>query len=388
MKKILIIHNSYRLSGGEDISVNNELNLLDKHFDVRYINISNHEIKIFDLISIFILNINLRIIFKIKKEVKDFTPDLIYVHNTWFLVTPYLLKYFSKRGYKVATKLHNFRYHCSSQFLISKHLNNNLFCKACGLNKSNILKFNKYFKESYIKSFLLFRQSKKLIKYIKHEKNLSLFVLTSFHRDFLENSLDVDEDRIFTVPNYMDNLKHDQNSIKSNEITYAGRISYEKGVENLIKAFSQVKNLESKLNIIGNGPQYERLKNMYSSKKILFLGELSNEDTLNVISRSYLVATGTKMLEGQPTLLCEAVYLKIPILFPLSGGIGEFFSKENNLSYMIYEKDEETIEEMALKIQYAFENNLEDLITSNLYHLNKIINKENILSTFTHVINE
>lgn len=388
MKKILLIHNSYRIPGGEDISVKNEFNFLNNHFEVKYIDFSNHDIRLLDLLSIFTLNINLRILFKIKKEIDGFLPDLIYVHNTWFLVTPYLIKYFTKKGYKVVTKLHNFRYKCSSHYLIFKHLNENIYCKACGLYKANHFLFNKYFPNSYVKSFLLIRQSKKLIRYIKYEPNLLLFVLTSFHRDFLEKSLNINPDRIFIVPNYMKNPKPEQNLLKFNEITYAGRISNEKGVENLIKAFSKVINNESKLNIIGYGPEYEKLKNIYSSKKIIFLGELSNEDTLNIISKSYLVATGTKLLEGQPTLLCEAVYLKVPVLFPSSGGIAEFFSGDNALSYTIKEKDDETIEEMALKINYAFENNLDNLISNNLKQLNTVINKEKILSTFNYIINE
>ena len=41
MKKLLVIHNSYRNVGGEDIAVNNELSLLDKHFEIEKLIFSN-----------------------------------------------------------------------------------------------------------------------------------------------------------------------------------------------------------------------------------------------------------------------------------------------------------------------------------------------------------
>ena len=37
MKKILLVHNNYRLQGGEDIAVKNELKLLEKKYQVKSI---------------------------------------------------------------------------------------------------------------------------------------------------------------------------------------------------------------------------------------------------------------------------------------------------------------------------------------------------------------
>ena len=37
MKKILVIHTKYQIQGGEDIAVNNEVDFLKKHYEVRTI---------------------------------------------------------------------------------------------------------------------------------------------------------------------------------------------------------------------------------------------------------------------------------------------------------------------------------------------------------------
>ena len=45
MKKILLIHNKYRFFGGEDQSVENEIKLLNKYYDLKVIFESNFGIR-------------------------------------------------------------------------------------------------------------------------------------------------------------------------------------------------------------------------------------------------------------------------------------------------------------------------------------------------------
>ena len=63
------------------------------------------------------------------------------------------------------------------------------------------------------------------------------------------------------------------------------------------------------------------------------MGALDNEETLNIISKAKAVLTGTKLYEGQPTLLCEASALGIVSIFPMTGGIQEFFPTDNLFSF-------------------------------------------------------
>ena len=41
MKKILVIHNRYQITGGEDIAVTNEVELLKKYYEVRTVYFDN-----------------------------------------------------------------------------------------------------------------------------------------------------------------------------------------------------------------------------------------------------------------------------------------------------------------------------------------------------------
>ena len=79
------------------------------------------------------------------------------------------------------------------------------------------------------------------------------------------------------------------------------------------------------LNIIGDGPLIEELREIHTSKNVIFHGQLSNKATMKKIQDSLCVVTTTKLYEGQPTLLCEASSLGIPSIYPNTEGIAEFF---------------------------------------------------------------
>ena len=79
-------------------------------------------------------------------------------------------------------------------------------------------------------------------------------------------------------------------------ILYAGRVSEEKGVEELINAFlnSELNNI--KLKIDGDVPTLNYLKNKYSDNlAIEFQGLKSNEDVIKLIQNSLAVVTATNL---------------------------------------------------------------------------------------------
>ena len=165
--------------------------------------------------------------------------------------------------------------------------------------------------------------------------------------------------------------KYNVNS-KLNHIVYAGRISPEKGVEDLIKTFNKSKLDNFILKIIGNGPQKEYLEKNYASENVEFLGEISNKETKIIISQSKAVATATRLYEGQPTLLCEASLLKIPSIFPDTGGVKEFFPPGtqlffNQFDYKDLEKkfnllnDSKLISDEGLKNYEFIKNKLDEV---------------------------
>ena len=58
MKKILVIHNTYQVQGGEDIAVQNEIEFLKKEFNVETIFFNNKIDSYFKQLFYFIMNKN------------------------------------------------------------------------------------------------------------------------------------------------------------------------------------------------------------------------------------------------------------------------------------------------------------------------------------------
>ena len=110
MKKLLLIHNNYRLIGGEDVAVLNEVTYLKKYFIVETLYFSNKNLnKLHFLISLF-TNTNIQSKNLLKKKITNFNPDIVYIHNLWFSASLGILKYLKKNNFLVFLKLHNFRY--------------------------------------------------------------------------------------------------------------------------------------------------------------------------------------------------------------------------------------------------------------------------------------
>jgi len=381
LKKILIIHTNYQIKGGEDIAVEKEVDFLKKKYEVKTLIFSNEiENRFFQSIY-FLINKNLKSMKSIKNELENFNPDVVYVHNTWFKASLGLFSLLSKKNIKVIIKLHNFRYFCSRTLFLSKHLNNHNFCGACGIkNQSNYL-FNKYYENSFLKSLFLIRYGKKYFKILK-KSNFSLLVLTNFHREFLIDN-NFDPSNIYVFPNYIDLNLEKKVLNKEQYIVYAGRISYEKGVEDLIKAHLKSTNSTIQLKIVGKGPDLPRLIDKYKDPRIVFLGEKTNDETLELIKESKAAITATKIYEGQPTLLCEASSFGIPSIFPRTGGIEEFFPKNYDLSFEQY-----NYEDLKTKIDSLNYLDLSKIGKLNLDYLSSYLNSKKLYEKYEKIINE
>ena len=321
MKKILVVNTTYSQFGGEDSNIVDEIKLLQKNFDVEYLEYKNSQkLNFYDFIAFF-LGSNYLSNKLLKLKLKEFEPDVVYVHNTWFKANLGIFKILKKSNTKVLVKIHNFRYYCTRHFFIVRHLENQDTCKMCNLSKGKKI-LNKYFQDSYLKSFFVIIYGKKYYKIIKNY-GFQILVMTRFQKTILEN-LGFNSNNINIYFNPINIIDSSFNS-DSDYFVYAGRISTEKGTEELIKAFIETKLKNINLKLIGDGKNLENLKDKYNLPNINFLGELDNNSTMEVIRNSRGVITATKMYEGQPRLLCEASSMKIPAVFPKFGGMSEFY---------------------------------------------------------------
>ena len=121
-----------------------------------------------------------------------------------------------------------------------------------------------------------------------------------------------------------------------------------------------------------------------SNKNIEILGKLENKEVLDLIRGSLAVVTGTKLLEGQPTILCEASMLSVPSIFPDSGGIKEFYPESTRLSF-----ESNNFKQLTEKINLLSNKKIvfEESRNNNLY-IKKLLDSNLIKKQFEKIINE
>ena len=382
MEKLLVIHNKYQILGGEDSNIHDEIEHLNAHYEVKYLEYDNSEkIKILDLVG-FVNRSNIISNNKLIYELDTFKPDVVYIHNTWFKANLGIFKVLKKRNITTLYKIHNFRYDCGRFFLASKHLRGKRNCDACYFEKKPQI-FNKYYQDSYLKSFFLIFYSKKLFRIIKNYP-IKILVLTNFHRKYLE-SLGVDLSKIYIYcnPIKLNNIKP-QKSKKSNYVVYAGRLTNEKGIESLLDTWLSANIADLKLKIIGSGNLESKLMKKYKKDNIEFVGNLSNEDTLIEIKNSIAVITATKMYEGQPRLLCEASSYGVSSIYPSFGGMDEFFPLDYPLSFKQFD-----YQDLKTKIHELENLNKLNQFGERVYeNIASKLNPKKLLEQFENIIDD
>ena len=137
-----------------------------------------------------------------------------------------------------------------------------------------------------------------------------------------------------------------------------------------------------KLKIIGDGELLVKLKDKFSSDNIIFMGFLEQKETLEIIKNSKAVITATKILEGQPRLLCEASSYGVPSIFPNFGGVGEYFPKNYSFSFEQY-----NYEQLKEIIESLDDNKLVAEEGRKAYeHINSLITESDTINTFNNLI--
>ena len=265
--------------------------------------------------------------------------------------------------------------------MVREHLKNNNPCKACGLEVGNNRVFNKYFEDSYLKSFFVNSYGKKYFNVLQNY-NLDLIVLTNFHRAYLKDVNKIDRD-ISVIPNIIEPQEIDKVTSNRPYLIYAGRISKEKGVEELIKSFIDCNFENLTLKIVGDGPLMDYLKIKYNRNNIQFSRFIPNKEVLTLINNALAVVTATKLYEGQPTLLCEASAMGIPSIFPKTGGISEFFPENYPLSF-----DQFNYESLKEKLKLILTiKNLNQIGIANKQFINNYLENTKLLNKFERLIN-
>lgn len=117
-----------------------------------------------------------------------------------------------------------------------------------------------------------------------------------------------------------------ENVSVSNQIRlgYIGRLTDEKGVEELASAVSSLDRDDVHLDVVGDGPSYQRLLLEYSSSsRVRMLGSLGGESKWRWFAELDALVVPSLWPENAPLVVYEAIGMKLPIIASKVGGIPE-----------------------------------------------------------------
>ena len=109
--RILLIHNFYRLHGGEDSLVNNQIKLLQQTstpfatFTFSSQNISSPIKTAFHLFYP-----NSKIITQLNHQIRQFKPDIVHLHNIYPLITPFIYQTIRFHHLPIVQTIHNYHF--------------------------------------------------------------------------------------------------------------------------------------------------------------------------------------------------------------------------------------------------------------------------------------
>ncbi|CAN7289449.1 glycosyltransferase family 4 protein [Rhizobium sp. LjRoot254] len=325
--KVLLVHNQYKLRGGEDAVFEAERSMLERGgYDVETLCVSNHDLQS----TMANVAVALQTPYspsghrRMVEALAAAKPDIVHVHNTFPILSPSIFYACSSAGVPVVHTLHNFRILCANSFL----LRDGKICEDCitGSPLNGVL--HKCYRSSYVASLTacanisvnkyLGTWSKKVDRFIV----LSEFARTKFHDG------GIPAERICLKPNFVRGPVSYPLGKPRNGAIYIGRLSVEKGVKSLIEAW---RGIDVPLTIVGTGPEESNLREQAKDNAaIKFTGFVSPKAVGEMLSQSEVTIVPSIWNEMFGMTVIEAMAYGVPAIASRIGSLKELVAHGHN----------------------------------------------------------
>ena len=337
---VLIIHNEYRIAGGEDTVAANEEKLLAEHgHRVIVYKRSNKELDnytgIKKLLLPFTSVFSLRSYREVKKLIEDNYVDVVHVHNTLTLVSPSVYYAAFRCNVPVVQTMHNFRLLCPGGSFFMEDEGNGHICEQCVSKGLSCAVRNSCYRHSKAQT-IVSAAVLKIHRMLGTYKKINFICLTEFNRYkllMLNNGRKkiINPARVYVKPNFtydlaetMGKLSDTHGSISGRYYVYVGRLEKLKGTELLVDAFAKLP--DRKLVIMGNGPLEETLKKRIADngyKNIVMAGRVTGEDYVKFLGGAQAVISSSQCYETFGMSIAESYSLSVPAIAGDIGNIGD-----------------------------------------------------------------
>ena len=297
---------------------------------------------------------------KFARLLDDEKPDIIHLNIFQSQLTGAIVDEAYKRHIPIVYTAHDLKSVCPN-YLMMHHQKT---CEKCLDGHYMHCFTNCCMKGSRAKSLLASLEAY-VYKLRKTYRKIDYVITPSF---FYKNKLE--EAGIFRCP-----IEHVKNFLPAgtvyekgssgNYFLYFGRLSREKGIRTLIKAFTKA-HVEEKLYIVGAGPEEERLRLMVKKlgmeNKILFLGFKTGEELKEIVANALCVCLPSEWYENGPYSILEAQALGRPAIVSDYGGLPELV-EDGRTGYIT---EAGNVSDLAEKIRKMSHFGMDSAYISNL----------------------
>lgn len=326
--RVLYIHTYYRQLGGEDIVYENEKNLLEQNgLETRSVLFDNRK---YAAIKFIFLLFNPVSFIRVYKQIGEFKPDVVHIHNWFFGASPSVFLAVKLRRVPLVHTLHNFRILCPSAFLFDKD-------KQFLDSLSRTFPFQAIKNRVYRNSFFLtlwLALCTRLHFFFRTWQRIDIMIaLTNSAKHIICNSyLKTDPAKIAVKPNF---FKIDNNSsitldpaLRSKNFLYVGRLAPEKGITLLLEAFQ---NSPFSIIIVGEGPLRGLVeKRAKEQANICYIGFKQKERIIQEMSKCNALVFPSIGYELFGLTIIEAFSCGTPIIASDSGSPAELVTENIN----------------------------------------------------------
>jgi len=315
--KILLVHNFYGSAApsGENMVFEAEKSLLQKNgHDVALFTRHSDEIRNNSFAGMLRGAIatpwNFKMAIAIKKAIADFSPDVIHAHNTFPLISPSIFYAIGKKVARVLT-LHNYRLFCPAAI----PLRNGKVCIECIENKTvwPSIRYGCY-RNSRLATLPLavsVALHRMLGTWTKH---VDAFITLSDFQRTLMASAGLPDERIYVKPNFYPGKPSVVPWGKRGEyVVFVGRLSVEKGVNSLLRAWRLWGIEAPALKLVGAGELRTELEKMVSGLPVQFIGQVGSSEAQAHIANARLLVLPSECFEGFPMVIREAFAFGTPV---------------------------------------------------------------------------
>ncbi|MCX6795018.1 MAG: glycosyltransferase [Candidatus Falkowbacteria bacterium] len=283
---------------------------------------------------------------KFARELDDFKPDIVHVHNIYHQLSPSILEAAKARGIPVVMHLHDYKLICPNYRLFTKgHI-----CRKCLDEKSYLPCLTNNCYKSYLQSSLATLEMTIHHKWLHiYEKNLDLLIAPSEFMRRLVIESGWPAEKIITIYNPApkiseallntedDLLKNDyQNDYPEEDyLLYFGRLAPEKGISDLAQAVKSGGGRSGqKLHIVGAGPEEKNIRTEFGpeikSGQIKLLGRLTGQSLNDEITKARAVVFPSIWPENMPLALLESLAQGKIVIASRVGGLPEIIKDKEN----------------------------------------------------------